>query len=127
MSEDRKTYGFGTVFSLMLKYKSGIVIVVLLNILWSFFQLCFPFLTRSLVDSGIQYSDMEVVVIILISQRLLFIGIQIADVLRRWILRHIGCHECLDPQIIIELLDCTALLFNVKKGKWLFQNHTEII
>lgn len=90
MSQEKQTYGFGTVFSLMLQYKSGIIIVILLNILWSFFQLCFPFLTRALVDSGIQYSDMEVVIIILISQLLLFIGIQIADVLRRWILRHIG-------------------------------------
>ncbi len=90
MPNEKREYGFGEVFSLMLRYKSGIILVVLLNILWSFFQLCFPFLTRALVDSGIQYSDMEVVVVILISQLLLFVGIQIADVLRRWILRHIG-------------------------------------
>jgi len=77
-------------FGLMLKYKTGIVLVILLNVLWSFFQICFPFLTRSLVDSGIQYSDMEVVTIILVSQLLLFIGIQLSDILRKWILRHIG-------------------------------------
>ena len=74
----------------MLKYKTGVILVVLLNVLWSFFQLCFPFLTRALVDSGIQYSDMEVIIIILVSQLLLFIGIQVADILRKWILRHIG-------------------------------------
>jgi len=77
-------------FGLMLKYKTGIILVILLNVLWSFFQICFPFLTRSLVDSGIQYSDMEVVTIILVSQLLLFIGIQLSDILRKWILRHIG-------------------------------------
>ncbi len=77
-------------FGLMLKYRTGIILVILLNILWSLFQICFPFLTRALVDSGIQYSDMEVVTIILVSQLLLFVGIQLSDVLRKWILRHIG-------------------------------------
>ncbi len=90
MSSDQKNYGFKEVFSLMLKYKTGIILVITLNVLWSLFQLCFPFLTRSLVDSGIQYSDMEVVMIILVSQLLLFLGISVSDVLRKWILRHIG-------------------------------------
>ena len=71
MSTEQKSYGFREVFSLMWKYKSGILLILILNILWSFFQLCFPFLTRALVDSGIQYSDMEVVMIILASQLLL--------------------------------------------------------
>ncbi len=90
MTTSNSSYGFRQVFSLMWKYKTGIILVITLNILWSLFQICFPFLTRALVDSGIQYSDMEVVVIILISQLLLFIGIQFADILRKWILRHIG-------------------------------------
>ena len=90
MAGVKRTYGFSNVFSLMWRYKAGIILVLALNVLWSLFQICFPFLTRALVDSGIQYSDMEVVVIILISQLLLFIGIQFADILRKWILRHIG-------------------------------------
>lgn len=86
----KKQFRLREAYGLMLKYKTGIILVVLLNILWSFFHICFPFLTRALVDSGIQYSDIEVVTIILISQLALFIGIQLSDVLRKWILRHIG-------------------------------------
>lgn len=103
MTTNRRTYGFKEVFGLMLKYKSGIVLVVVLNVLWSMFQICFPFLTRALVDSGIQYSDMQVVIMVLISQLLLFVGIQIADIFRKWILRHIGVRISL--KIILDYLN----------------------
>lgn len=74
----------------MRKYSTGIWLILVLNLLWSLLQICIPFLTKALVDSGIENRDKEIVVLILISQILLYIGITIADVYRKWLLRHIG-------------------------------------
>ena len=62
--------------------------------------MAFPFLTRALVDSGIQYSDMEVIITVLVGQLLLFIAIEVSDITRRWLLRHIGVRISLS--IILE-------------------------
>ncbi len=103
MKQDQHTrFSFGYMISLMMKYRSGIIIIIGLNVLWSIFQICIPFLTKALVDSGIQNQDIGIVWMILIAQFLLFIGITIADIFRKWLLRHIGVRVNL--QLILDYL-----------------------
>ncbi len=103
MKQYRPTqFSFRYLISLMVQYQSGITLVVLLNILWSILQISIPFITKALVDTGIQNQDMDIVWILLISQFLIFIGITIADIFRKWLLRHIGVRVNL--QLILKFL-----------------------
>jgi len=82
--------GFGDIAQLMLRYKRSLLLILGINIVWSLCFLSYPFLTRALVDNGIQHDDFEIVVIVLVSQFLLFLAIQLSDITRQWLLRHIG-------------------------------------
>ena len=42
-----------------LKHKQGVLLVILLQVLWSVLTLIFPFLTQILVDQGINYEDIR--------------------------------------------------------------------
>lgn len=95
-------YSFRYVLGLIGSFKNSILLVILLNIIWSAFQICIPFLTRLMVDSGILNSDVQIITVVLIAQIILFIGIQIADIMRKWILRHIGVRVSLT--MVIDLL-----------------------
>ena len=95
-------FSFSYLFSLMTQYRAGIMVIILLNLLWTVFQICIPFLTQALVDSGIQNQDMDIVWIILIAQFVIFIGIILTDIYRKWMLRHIGVRVNL--QLILQFL-----------------------
>lgn len=95
-------FSFGYLISLMTQYRGGIIVVLLLNVLWTVFQICIPFLTRALVDSGIQNRDMDIVWIILFAQLVLFVGITMTNMFRKWMLRHIGVRVNL--QLILKFL-----------------------
>lgn len=55
----------------------------------SILQLILPFLTQSIVDTGINTRNLNFVYIILIAQIMLFLGRMSVDFLRSWILLHI--------------------------------------
>lgn len=101
----------------MSHYRSGIGLILLFNILWSIFQICIPFLTKALVDSGIQNRDIDIVWIILICQLLLFVGITIADIFRKWVLRHIGVRVnlMLILKYLSEIIKKPYSFFNIKE------------
>lgn len=95
-------FSFGYLLSLMARFRSGILIVVLLNILWTVLQICIPFLTKAIVDNGIQNRDIDIVWAILLAQILLFVGITVADIFRKWVLRHIGVR--INLQLVLNFL-----------------------
>jgi len=59
-------------------------------VLSSFLQLAFPFLTQSLIDVGIVNQDISFIYLILFAQLFLYMGKLSIEVLRDWILLHIG-------------------------------------
>jgi ATP-binding cassette subfamily B protein len=111
------TFSFSYLLGLMRKYKGGIILIIILNVLWSVFQICIPFLTKALVDSGIENKDVNIIVTILIAQFILFIGITISDVFRKWLLRHIG--------VRINLLVIVNFLGGIVKKPFTFFNVKE--
>ena len=78
------------IFKYLLPYKRLIIQLLLGLLVGSCIQLSFPFLTQSLVDTGIQHKDIDFVYIILIASVMLFIGKLSIEFLRGWILLHIG-------------------------------------
>ena len=59
-------------------------------LLGSLLQLLFPFLTQSIVDVGIVNQDLNFIYLILLAQLFLYMGKLSIEILRDWILLHIG-------------------------------------
>lgn len=68
---------------LMFQVLVGLVLV-------SFLQLIYPFLTQSIVDIGIANKDLNFIFLILIGQLSIFLGRTTIEVIRSWIMLHIG-------------------------------------
>ena len=82
--------GFGHVLQYVLPYKKLIVQLVLGLLVGSMLQLILPFLTQSIVDVGINTSNLQFIYIILFAQLALFAGRLSVDFIRSWILFHIS-------------------------------------
>lgn len=70
-------------------YKRYIIQVLLGMLTGSIISLIFPFLTQSVVDTGIGNNDLNIVVVILIAQVMLTIGQTANDLIRSWLMLHI--------------------------------------
>ncbi len=82
--------GFGFLLGYLRPYKRYFIQLVLGMLLGSLISMCFPFLTQSLVDFGINRKNIGFVNLILLSQLLLFLGSIAVDLIRNWILLHIS-------------------------------------
>ncbi|MDO9399683.1 MAG: peptidase domain-containing ABC transporter [bacterium] len=71
-------------------YKSEFLKLSLALLLGSIITLIFPFLTQALIDKGILFQSSNIVFLILLAQILLFFGSSVIDVIKNWILLHIG-------------------------------------
>lgn len=77
-------------FSFFLKYKSLVAQLLLGLLVGSIIQLILPFLTQSIVDTGIQTRNLNFIYLVLLGQLFLFIGRTSVDIIRSWILLHIS-------------------------------------
>lgn len=103
---------FSGLYQQLFKYKTAILQVLALQVLWVLFELIFPFLTQALVDQGINHQDIDFIYLLLLGQLFLFLGIILSDFLRLWLLRHIGI------RINIKLVN--SYLHNLLFKKYLF-------
>lgn len=86
----KTTLNFRNLFKEVLSNKKSIKLVGFVLILSSIIQLIIPFVTKSVVDIGIENRDTDFVTLLLLAQGMLFVSITSMDFLRRWILLHIG-------------------------------------
>lgn len=88
--EIRKERNFSYVFKYLLNYK-GLFIQLIIGLLCvSLISLILPFLTQSIVDIGIQNSDLNFIYLVLFGQIALFIGRTSIEVIRSFILLHLS-------------------------------------
>ena len=85
-----KHLGWGILFSYLTKYKRYFLQIFLALLLGSLIQLVFPFLTQSIVDTGINTQDLNYISIILVAQLMLFFGRTIVEFIRSRLLLHIS-------------------------------------
>jgi ATP-binding cassette subfamily B protein len=90
MEEERKTRkrGLSFFFRYLTPYKREFVQLILGMLTASILQLIMPFLTQSLVDTGIRDSNLNFITLILISQLIIFVARLSVDFIRSWILLH---------------------------------------
>ncbi len=88
--EVKEKGGFTYLFSYLLRYKNLLSQLFLGMIAGSSLQLIFPFLTQAIVDIGISTRDINFIYLILMGQLMLFAGRISVEIIRSWILLHIG-------------------------------------
>lgn len=89
-AESKQKSGFSFLFNYLRQYKGLIVQLMLGMLAGSMIQLIFPFLTQSIVDFGINNQDFSFIFLILVAQLVLFAGQTTVEIIRSWILLHIG-------------------------------------
>lgn len=85
-----KKEGFRFLLSYLKPYRKLLIQLTLGFVIGSVLQLIFPFLTQSIVDYGINNQDVDFIYLILFGQIILFISQTVVNLVRSWILLHIG-------------------------------------
>ena len=88
--EGEKTYGFGFLLKYFRLYRKYVGQLVLGLLLGSCIQLIIPFLTQSIIDIGLNNSDLSFIYLILFAQLALVLGRMSVEFIRGWLLLHIG-------------------------------------
>lgn len=109
--------GFKFLFSYLRPYKSLIIQLLIGLFIGSLIQLILPFLTQSLVDIGINSNDLPFIYLILLGQFVLFAGQGTVEVIRNWILLHIGARVniSLVSDFLMKLLRLPIAFFDSKE------------
>lgn len=81
---------FRSIFNSLLQYKKLLLQLILSLGLASLFQLLLPFLTQSIVDTGIKTKDISFIYLVLYAQAALFLGKITMDMIRNRALLYIG-------------------------------------
>ena len=88
--EKKSRTSFGYLLSYLRRYRSLVAQLFIGLFLASILQLIFPFLTKAIVDTGINNQDIQFIYLILIAQIILFLGQTSVTIIQSWILLHIG-------------------------------------
>ena len=87
---ERKERRFSFFFRYIIPYKNELFQLILGMLTGSILQLIMPFLTQSLVDTGIRDSNLSFISLILVAQLVIFVARLSVDFIRSWILLHIN-------------------------------------
>jgi ATP-binding cassette subfamily B protein len=90
LSVSNKRMTFRKLLNYLWPYRKLVVQLALSLLISSFLQLLLPFLTKNVVDTGINTGDVNFVLVILLAQASLLMGRLITDFARSWILLHIS-------------------------------------
>ena len=82
--------GWGMLTPYLMKYRAYLGQLFLGLFLTSILQLIFPFLTQAIVDQGIRYDNISFIYLILFAQLMLFFSQTVVQVIRGWLLLHLG-------------------------------------
>ncbi|WP_166336578.1 peptidase domain-containing ABC transporter [Sphingobacterium chungjuense] len=89
-NDEKLAFNWGTIISYFRNYQNLIVKLFFGILLGSVFSLITPFLTQSIVDVGIQNSDISFINLILLAQLMLFAGGIAMSFMQSWITLHIN-------------------------------------
>lgn len=113
--KDRRKFSF--FFRYLTPYKRELLQLMLGMLTASILQLIMPFLTQSLVDTGIRDSNLSFITLILIAQLVIFIARLSVDFIRSWILLHVNTriNIALISDFLAKLMRLPLHFFDTKK------------
>ena len=114
--EDRENLKFLYLLNYLKPYRRYIFQLILGLIAASIISLIFPFLTQSLVDTGIGNSNIAFVVMVLIAQLILTLSQTANGLLRNWINLHVTSRVSISliSDFLIKLMKLPIAFFDVK-------------
>jgi ATP-binding cassette, subfamily B, bacterial len=114
---EQKSKGFGSIVSYLFPYKKLIIQLMLGLLLGSLLQLILPFLTQSVIDKGVNTSNLPFVYVVLFAQLALFAGRLGVDFIKGWILYHISSRINISilTDFLIKLMKLPVSYFDSKK------------
>jgi ATP-binding cassette subfamily B protein len=117
-AEERKSKGlkFKNIFNYILPYKKLVFQLFVGLAVASLLQLFLPFLTQSVVDTGVNTANIHFVYIVLLAQLALFAGRLVIEFVRGWILLHISARINISilTDFLIKLMKLTVSFFDSK-------------
>lgn len=108
---------FKNIFNYLLPYRKLVYQLFLGLIVASLLQLILPFLTQSVVDTGISTGNLSFIYVVLLAQLALFAGRMAVEFVRSWILLHISTRINLSilTDFFIKLMKLPVSFFDSKK------------
>jgi ATP-binding cassette subfamily B protein len=117
--EEKKTSGlaFKNIFNYIFPYKKLVLQLFIGLGVASLLQLFLPFLTQSVVDTGVNTGNIHFVYIVLLAQLALFAGRLAVEFVRGWILLHISTRINISilTDFLIKLMKLPVSFFDSKK------------
>jgi ATP-binding cassette subfamily B protein len=117
--DEKKTSGFAfkNIFNYIFPYKKLVLQLFIGLGIASLLQLFLPFLTQSVVDTGINTGNIHFVYVILLAQLALFAGRLAVEFVRGWILLHISTriNIAILTDFLIKLMKLPVSFFDSKK------------
>ena len=112
-----KKQGLSFFFRYLTPYKRELFQLILGMLTASILQLIMPFLTQSLVDTGIRDGNLSFITLILIAQLVIFIAKLSVDFIRSWILLHVNTriNIALISDFLAKLMRLPLHFFDTKK------------
>jgi ATP-binding cassette subfamily B protein len=85
-----KTVPIKTLYKYFKPYKVDLIHLSIGLLGGSLITLIFPFLTQLLIDKGVAFKSLNIIFLILLGQLFLFLGSSFIEIIRNWVLLHIG-------------------------------------
>ena len=98
------------------RYRRHFFHIILGLLLGSILQLILPFLTQTIVDTGIKLRDIKFIWLVLLGELMIVVGRTATDFIRRWMLLHISMRVNLSlvSDFFIKLLKLPMAFFDTK-------------
>ena len=86
----RKKMKLAFFLNYLIVYKKQIFTLFFMLLIGCCISIIFPFLTQNLIDKGVNNRDLNIVVLILLSQLGLYLGLIITEIIRNWLMLYVG-------------------------------------
>ncbi|AKD04289.1 peptidase domain-containing ABC transporter [Pontibacter korlensis] len=115
-AEEEEDRGLAFLMHYVKPYRKDLLLLILCLVGGSLVTLLFPFLTQSLIDRGIAARSMNIIVVLLLAQLFLFVGSAVIDIVRNWIILHVGTKINLTiiSDFLIKLMRLPIRFFDTK-------------
>lgn len=114
--ENPKKSNWTFIVSYILRYKKQLILLSLGVFLGNLLSLIFPFLTQILVDDGIITKNISLIVLIISSQLILYVGEIMIELIRGWLLLHVSTRVSITivSDFLIKIMRLPVNFFDTK-------------
>lgn len=114
--KELKQNSFLSILNYFYPYKKNFLVVFLVMMLVTLLQALLPFISKAVIDVGIQTSDVNFINMVLIGNVCILISVMVFNVLRDWILMHITArvNVALISDYLIKLMKLPVTFFENK-------------